>query len=352
MKRTSSVPAVVRSAAFAYLVAVIMAIGSERMFWYWAPGLRSHLEVAGFYAIATATAIALMRRFRVDSWWSLMLVVPVAAYVVEGVITPVLYTGGPFVPFFPVWFTAWHGMLSLAVLVFVTRRLLLDESWAKLILLAVSLGLFWGAWSSTSLLPESVTDPDLLAEHDTLEVLDPAAFAGYAGVFTAVLIGGHAVIGFVWPTGTATSRSGPLGRGERALAGLVLLGATMWTFAVPWALPMFLAYSGVQVAALRRHRDRRTSGPDLLARLAGRVRFRALAPLVLMAPSAALTYAGLWRLGPSDTALRIVMYATIAIQTVAGAVVVVTALRRVRRGDRARTDSAGVGATSVPMPAR
>lgn len=332
MRRLLGLLPVARSVAFFYLVAVITAVGSERMFWFWSPGLRSHLEVAAFYAIATTTSLALMRRYQVDSWWSLMLAAPVVAYVVEGVITPILYSGGPFVPFFPVWFTMWHGILSFTVLVFVIRRLLLDETLAKLTMLALGLGVFWGVWSTTQWLPENYEDPELLAEHGTLRILNPDAFAGYAALFTGVLIVAHGVIGFVWPTGTPPP-SGRLTWSERILGVLVLAGAAIWTAVYPWALPMFLAYAGVQVFALRRHRGQ---GPperrDLFAQLAGRVRLRALLPLVIVAPTAAVTYAVLWRIAPSDLALRVLMYSIIAAQTAIGAVIMVwTFLRVVRR---------------------
>jgi hypothetical protein len=317
--------------AFIYLVAVITAVGSERMFWFWAPGLRTHLEVAAFYAIATATGIMLMRRHRVDSWWSLMVAVPVVAYVVEGVITPIMYSGGPFVPFFPAWFTMWHGIMSFAVLVFVIRRLLLTEAIAKLAMLALGLGVFWGVWSTTLWLPESYEDAELVAEYGTLQILGPGAFAGYAALFTAVLIVAHGAIGFVWPT-AATAPSGRLSWGERVVGALVLAGAALWTLVLPWALPMFGAYAGLQVFALRRHRAGAAAGrPDLFAQLAGRIRIRSLLPLVLVAPSAALTYAGLWRLDPSEMVLQVLMYSIIGVQTIAGAIIMVRALLRIRR---------------------
>ncbi len=329
MKRVPELLRAARSMAFVYLVAVITAVGSERMFWFWTPGLRSHLEVAAFYAIATATGIMLMRRHRVDSWWSLMLAVPVVAYVVEGVITPVLYSGGPFVPFFPAWFTMWHGIMSFAVLVFVIRHLLLAEAIAKLSAMALGLGVFWGVWSTTQWLPESYEDPELLAEYGTLQILDPGAFAGYAALFTAVLIVAHGVIGLVWPTGTPAP-SARFTWGERIVGALVLAGAALWTVVLPWALPMFGAYAGLQIAALRRHRSRvPVERPDLFAQLAGHVRIRALLPLVIMAPAAALTYAGLWQLDPSEVVLRVLMYSIIAVQTVVGAVVMLRALLRV-----------------------
>ena len=323
-----------RSFALVYLVALIMAVGSERMFWFWAPGLAELFEVAGFYAIATAAALVLIRRFNVTSWWSLMLVAPVVAFVVEGVITPIIYTGGPFVPVFPAWFTFWHGMFSLIGLVFGVRSLLLREATARLAAVSVALGGFWALWSATLRLPENVDDIEMEeAIGGPLQVLDQGAFARYAVGITAVFIVAHALIGYVWPKpGRSSGRIGSLGWRERATLGLVVTGVIIWTFVVPWAIPMFALYCGIQLKGLRWHRavvD--PSAVSLIDQLSGRVRLRALLPLALMAPAAAGGYALLWELDPSDQVLRVIMYGTIAIQGIVGFVVAVLALVRAHR---------------------
>lgn len=340
-----------RSLVFVYLIALIMAIGSERMFWFWSPGLTEHLEVAAFYSMATAAAVALMRRFHVTSWWSLMLVAPVVAFVVEGAITPIIYTGGPFVPVFPAWFTFWHGMFSLAGLVFVVRRLLLDEALLALAAVSVTLGGFWAVWSSTLRLPENVNDPEMEeAIGGPLHVLDPSQFARYAVMMTVVFIVGHGLIGFVWPrAGRSSGHTGSLGWRERATLGLVLVGVTMWTFVVPWALPMFAGYCWIQWKGLRWHRSNiDADAPSLLDQLSGRVRVRALLPLALTAPSAALVYAWLWQLNPSEHTLQIVMYGTITVQGVLGFGVAVKALLRARKVSA--SSSASSTSRRVPLP--
>lgn len=325
---------VLRSFVFVYLIAVIMAVGSERMFWFWTPGLTEHFEVAAFYAMATAAGVALMRRFNVTSWWSLMLVTPVVAFVVEGSITPVIYTGGPMVPVFPAWFTFWHGMLSLVGLVFVARRMLLDEAMLRLSVVSIALGGFWALWSATLRLPENVNDAELVeATGALLQVLNPVEFTRYVFVMTAVLIVAHWLIGFVWPSaGRSSGRTGALGWRERAAFGLVMLGVVVWTFAVPWALPMFAAYCWIQLKGLRWHRASvNPTAVSLIDQLAGRVRLRALLPLLLMAPTAAGSYALLWDFDPADPTLRVIMYGTITAQGLIGVVVATKALLRARR---------------------
>lgn len=344
--------AITRSLAFVYLLALITAVGSERMFWFWTPALTAHFEVAGFYAIATATAVLLMQRFNITSWWSLMLVAPVVAFVVEGAITPVIYTGGPFVPVFPAWFTFWHGMFSLIGLVFVVRRLLLDESRIKLSALSVAVGGFWALWSTTLRLPENVNDSEMEEiVGGPLDVLDPSQFARYVAVMTAVFIVAHGLIGYVWPAlGRSSGRTGALGGAERLVLGFVLAGVALWSFAVPWAIPMFALYCWIQLRGLRWHR----AGVDpnavaLLDQLRGRVRLRALVPLALIAPTAAGGYALLWQLDPSNEALAVIMYGTIAAQGLIGFLVAVMALVRARN---LSSSSASSASRRVPSPSR
>lgn len=343
-----------RSIAFVYLAAMIMVIGSERFFWYWSTSVTAQAEGALFYSAATAAGLALMRRYHVTDWWSLLLVTPVIAFVVEGVITPVIYSAGP-IPFFPAWFSFWHGVLAFMGLVFGLRHLVLHRPRWMTALAAAGLGLFWGLWSITLLLPENVNDEELMPHHGgSLQILDPAEFAVYAGVMTAVLLAAHAVIGFVWPkVGRSSGRTGRLDLREGLVAAVCLFFAGAWTISVPWALPMLLAYCWVQIKGLRWHRSSTT--PDtssLLDRLQGRPGFGALAPLALMAPAAALTYQLLWSASLSDTAIRVIMYGTIVVQALAGAVLVVMALLRARRL-RTSTASESVAsvAPSAPSPA-
>jgi len=322
--------ATARHLALWVTIAAIVAVFAERVFWFWTTSPLTHIELSVFYGLPAGVAVLVIGRFRVDLGWSLLLVAPIFAFIVEGVLTPVIYTG-PFLPVFPAWFTWWHGIMALIVGVFMLRYWLLADRRGLLAVVSAGLGLFWGIWASTLRLPENVEDVELLTEHDELVVLGPGAFARYAITFTAILIAAHLVLGFVWP-----KRSGPWPMAERVLGALVAIGVVGWTVALPWALPMFALYLVVPWRALRWHRGNgRAAGPrsghDLITELQGRVRPGAAAPLALMAPAATLSYAALWSIDPSDVALRAIMYGTIAVQGVAAAVLVVIAVRRVRR---------------------
>ncbi len=327
-----------RLLAFAMVAAVISTVASERLFWFWTRHLRQHGEVALFYTVAVLVTFWAIGRYGVNGWWSLLLATPLYAYVTEGVITPVMYTGGPFVPFFPLWFSFWHGILAMALVVFAIRRWLLDRAYRALSTAAVGFGAFWGLWASTLRLPENLEDPELLAEHAELVVLEPAEFGIYVATFTAVLAAGHWALGFLWPAEFSPGRWM-----TRIFGFIVVAWAAMWSVVVPWALPMFLAYGGLQLWGLRRHRAQ-VRGPDLFAQLQGRVQIRTLWPLGLIVPAAWATYGTLWLIDPSVLTLQWVFYGSIAIQTIAGAALGLTAFRRSGRRSVAMRS---VGATEL-----
>ncbi len=319
--------AVIRHALFIVLSAAVVAIGSERMFWYWTTDPLSHIELSLFYAPAVAFSLWAVERYRVDDAWVFLLTTPLFAYWVEGVITPIVYSGGPFVPVFPVWFTAWHGLLALVVLWYLFRRWLVAGQWRPLLVTSAAVGLFWGAWSMTLTLPENLNDPDLVAEHGPLQALAPLAFTRYAIVFTAILAGAHYLLGKVW---VRSYRPARVTRWLWVAATAIMVAA--WTTAYPWAAPMFVAYVALQIWVLRRHRTR--MGPDrsaldrsdadgdgdadgrsLLADLDGRVPLRSLWPLAAIPAVAAPTYALLWQLDLADQVWRSWMYSVIAVQS-------------------------------------
>lgn len=302
--------------AFVWLLAAIGATMSERMFWYWQTSPASHLEAAVFYSLPVAAALWLMARHGVGSWPQVVLASTTYAYVTEGVITPVMYSGGPFVPFFPVWFTAWHGLLAFCLLTFGLRWLLLQRRRAQLLGVAAAIGVCWGAWLTTSALPENVGDDELVEHNGELELLSDGDFSLYALSFTLIIIAAHWLVGHVWPTSWHPSRTF-----RWTVAGLCLLAATVWSAAYLWALPMFLAYTWLTDRLLRRFPT--SAHATVLDRLAGRVRVVDLSPLLVMAPAAAATYTGINALEPSETALRIGFYGTIVTQTLAALVVLI-----------------------------
>ncbi|MEM1335011.1 MAG: hypothetical protein AAGG08_16295, partial [Actinomycetota bacterium] len=280
---------------------------------------------AVFYLASAAAFLAVLRRFEVHTLWGVVLAAPIYAYVTEGVLTPVLYSGGP-TPFFPVWFTAWHGLISMALLFVVVRWWAIEQRTGSIAGLSVVLGLFTGTWLITSLAEHQLQDPDLVAGHGVLVPMEPWDFARYAVLLTAFLLGAHLLLNAVWPRRPDRLL---VGRSERLLTGFLLVGAAAWTVAAPWALPMFVGLCWLQFRVLAAHRDGRpAAAPTLLESLGAHASARSLLPLVLVAPSAALAYWGWWQLEPSQTMLDVLYYGVIVAQTLVAAVVLVQAWRR------------------------
>lgn len=316
----------IRHALFVYVVALIGTVGSERFFWYWSDDPLSHLEGAFFYCMPVAAFLLALRRYGVHSLWGLVMALPFYAYVTEGVITPVLYSGGP-TPIFPLWFTGWHGLLSMLVLFVGIRYLAIERRTGVMAGVAVALGAFWGTWLITSLLPSQLEDPELIEGHGTLVAMEPAAFAGYVTTFTAILLGSHLLLNHVWPR----SPQKLLLRTEKPTVGLLLFFAASWTVTVPWALPMFVVLGWLQVRVLRRHRDASPTAPSMLTTLGAPASARSLLPLALIAPVASAAYAIWWKLEPSETTLNVIYFGTIAIQTLAATALLFVAWRRIPR---------------------
>jgi hypothetical protein len=350
-----------RQVLFTVLVASITVVSSERMFWYWDTEPWVHPELSLYYALAVAGPLWLISRYGVHNAWGMALAVPVFGYLVEGLVTPVVYSGGPFVPFFPLWFAAWHGGLSLWLLVFQFRSWLLGRNFRALTVASVGFGVLWGLWSITLLLPENTGDEELLEMHDTLEVLEPAEFGVYALWVGAVLIGSHWLLGrrlLGQPIWLSSFRPGRLLRWPWwAWAAMMAIAWTVGAYL--WALPMLVVYTGLQVWALRRAEPSRPGAEpgrpgaeagrpgaeagrpgaqpgqpvvepapvSWMERLEGPVSLKALAPLVLMPVVATAVYTGMWVLDGGDLLGRFIMYGIIVVQTLIAVAVAYRSLR-------------------------
>ncbi|MEM7339532.1 MAG: hypothetical protein AAF467_12845 [Actinomycetota bacterium] len=315
-----------RLIAFVLVTAAIVAVSSERMFWYWSTSLSDHLIVTLAYSPAIAGVLWAISRHHLAGVTGLVLAAPLMGYYVEGVFTPIVYTGGP-TPLFPLWFAAWHGVLSVGLLLCAIRWCLVTGRASSLAALSAGLGVFWGLWSITLTLPENVNDPELIADHGgALTVLDPLAFTGYAVLFTLVVMAGHALLGLgLWPARFDPPR---WARWLWMLYTAVMVIA--WTFVVPWAAPMFVVLMAAQFWVLRRS-ERPGAHRSILVDLDRPIRWPLLAALTPMAALAAATYALLWWVDLSNDVLRVIFYGVIAVQTLAMAAALAWAVRRALR---------------------
>ncbi len=324
---------------FLMITGAIVSVSSERMFWYWSSNPLDHFEMALYYGAASAAVLWVIQRFKVNSLSSLLLVAPIFAYMVEGIITPILYTGGPFVPFFPAWFSFWHGFLSLVGLWYLLHLWLINGQTRVITLASIGIGLFWGMWSITMLLPDNFNDLELIEDQGgPLEILAPMAFARYAVSFSLILAAMH----WLWGRLVNPVDFEPSAWGKRLYVAAVAAMLVMWSVAIPWAAPMFGVYVAIQVWVLRRHAQGAT-GPGLFEQLSGRVRGRHLLALVPLPVVAAATYALLWELDLSLDLIEAFMFTVIFAQAVVGLVVVVRHIRRTLKQNPRQPEPEAVG---------
>lgn len=261
---------------------VICVFVSERVYWYFNPGPAEQIELVLFYGLATASVLWLLGRYRVSDGLGVVLVIPVFAYLVEGAIVPVLYSGGPLVPIFPALFVFWHGMLGVWLVLLQFRRWLLDGRWRPLLVSAVALGLYWGMWAQTAIV--EAAEPEWADEFgNPPEIFSTAGFAVYAAACTVALAVAHWLLGFFWMPDFAPGRWA-----RRAWFGVVALTVGGWTVVIPWAAPMFIVYVGLQLWALRRNPA--GPGPTVLEALCGRVPVHRLWPLAAIPVAAWLSF--------------------------------------------------------------
>ena len=142
---------------------------------------------------------------------------------------------------------------------------------------------------------------------------------------------GHWLLGRgLWVRGFRPSR-----RVARAVGALCVAMAVVYSFAYPWAAPMFVGLLAATAWVLRRH-ARDADGPNLFAQLDGTVAPGSLVPLAALPVAATATYAGWTALEPSEALIRgVFLYGTIGVQTlVAGVAMVWSIVVVLRRSNR------------------
>jgi hypothetical protein len=183
----------------------------------------------------------------------------------------------------------------------------------------VGVGVLWGIWAITA----SVTDPGEITEVLGVEpvLLTPEGFALYALRAGVALAAAHWLIGWVWPTGSKSTTVSTiritLPGGAYMIAAAIV--AVPVVVAVPWAPLKLAVLLGGTYWLMRRGRDDRSDEPTILQRLAGKVRLRDTAPLMLMPLTAATTYGAVWAMNLPDGVLSGLYWVLVATQVIGGA---------------------------------
>ena len=316
--RFRRVVSTVRIALWSFVGSIVLVMISERVYWYWAGmGPASLVELPAFYLVATLPALWLLRWLPAREPHQVVLAGALYGFVVEGVLTPIIYTDGP-LPILAALFVGWHGILAFVGGWYLVHRLLVERRRRALARLAAAFGAVWGIWAAVA----ALGDPP--AEFPAAQPLVPGAFGRYAlGVGITFLLA-HWLLGFVWPL-----RRRPTRWSTALIVGVAVVYLAIAVLpAVPWA-PAKLAVlvGGILWPARRSRSSVSPVEPPVLDRLAGRVRLRDAAVL-LVAPATATTTYGLatWHVPPGG--LVVLYWVAVAAQVLGGGVAVVWATRR------------------------
>ncbi len=307
-------------AMFAYLTSTIVVMASERVYWYWGGVTAGNIfEIALFYLIPTLAGLWAMALIPATRIHQVVLAGAVFAFVVEGVLTPIIYADGPF-PVLAALFVGWHGMLAFAGFWYLTRKLLVEGRRRTLVTAAAVVGGLWGFWAIVA----SLADPP--AEIAGAAVMSPPEFAAYAFVVGAVLAVAHWGIGFVWPD--EGWRPGRIATAILVLGSLAYMAVAVLP-AVPWAPLKLAALLGATAWLARRSRAGIPAGePSVIARLAGEVRLRDTVVLLAMPATASVVYLLAWSADLPDVVLSVGYWVFVAAQVIGGGWAFTWAARR------------------------
>jgi hypothetical protein len=297
--------------AFVFLSALIMVTASERIYWYLGGAtVESIVAIAGFYMIPALAGLWAIGSGPSSRLHQMVFAGAIFGFVVEGVLTPVIYEDGP-LPLLAALFVGWHGLLSVVGLWYLARKWLLERRRQALASGAALVGAYWGVWSIVYTNPEALEDFE-----ETFTVMDPGDFTVYAFIVGAVFVAAHWLIGHVWPY-----RFVPGKRGGRAIVALLVGYAALAVLPVViWAPIKFAVLVGGTLWLLRRSREKTPDEPSAITALQGRPALRDLVLLMLMPAVATAAYAGMWSLDLSQQGAEDLFELMSLGQMVAGAV--------------------------------
>ncbi len=140
-----SLRAAASSMAFVVVSSLVLVSASERLYWYLdGVSLAAFAEVAVFYIIPTVATLWVFGSGPSANLHQVVLVGAVYGFMVEGVLTAVVYEDGP-LPLLAFIFVGWHGLLAVGWFWFGIRRLLVTGRTRLLAIGSATVGAYWGS---------------------------------------------------------------------------------------------------------------------------------------------------------------------------------------------------------------
>jgi hypothetical protein len=300
---------------FVLLSSAIMVFFSEKTFWH----IQGYaiVELVIFYAIPVGTCMWIIDLFQVQSLSGVVLTGGLFGFLVEGILTPVLYEAGLLDSMMPAYFVGWHGLLSLVFGWYLVRKWLIEGDWKRLLLGSGLFGLFWGIWSLSYRLPESIQEFESYVQAG--EFWLPGAwpveeFAFFALVFTSMLMIGHWLLGRkIWQTEFS------LYKWEIGI--LVSVMVFIYYFQVFPVVPLgFLKLTVLIILVIvpLNVQKQRRANPCVLESLDGEIQFSQTLPLLFIPLAASLVYGLAALIQPPENLLRLSFQSIYTIQMLAG----------------------------------
>lgn len=277
---------------FLGLSSAIIVFFSEKAYWY--PQGYPLGELIFFYAFPLVACLWAIEYFQVRRLSALVLIGALLGFLVEGVLTPVIFEGGLLDPIMPGYFIGWHGLLSFVLGWYLLRKWLIKGQWGRLLIGSTLFGLFWGGWSPIYWLPENFEG---FANPGQWPVVD---FALYAFTFTLLLIGSH------WLLGVGGWQAAfKLGRIEKSIIVVILifLYATLSFPAAPFGLFKLIILCVTVFVPLGINRQREDKG-SILNELTGPINPFHLLGLLVIPLTATAVYGLTVAAQPSPDFLR------------------------------------------------
>lgn len=305
--------------AFVFLSAITMVIASERVYWY-VGGVSAEgvLGIGLFYMIPAAAALWALGSGSSHRLHQIVMGGAIFAFVVEGVLTPVIYEDGP-LPIMAALFVGWHGVFSVVGFWYLARRWLLERRRGLVVGAGVAMGVYWGLWSLIYRLPDASADFE-----EPFSIMEPSEFGLYAVVYGAAFVVAHWLIGFVWPERFVPTRRGRIGL-------LIVIGGYFSIAVMPvviWAPVKLAILIGGALWLLRSSRVETAGEPSVIGILSGKVRLRDALLLMAMPIIAALTYSVVWEFDPSQATIETMFEMMVLSQVLTGLVAFTWAWRR------------------------